>query len=106
MAKINARGAHRVGPTFFTRKVKPPAYAGDVERTYFEAFRVRSDGMIQTRIMRTEYVEDGVERTTKHSSGFRNLFPDNSKMPTPASSERLKNWLLGRGFEIVEESWR
>lgn len=109
MAKINAHGARRIGPTFFTRRVRP-AGAYDVESVYYEAFRLRSDDMVQTRIMRTiplalEEGRESVGRETRHGSSFRNLGRIVHVGSDP-SIERLRSWLEGRGYEIIEESYR
>lgn len=100
MAKINAHGNRRLGPTYFTSRVRGPV-AGDDARIYEEAYRLRSDGMVQTRIIRTRPV-DGEGHTTEHSSAFRNL----GKLKGEPDPARLRSWLESKGFEITKESWR
>lgn len=104
MAKINARGAHRVGPTFFTEKTRS-ADRYDVARVYREAWRLRSDGQVQTRIISTRPADGEEGRTTKHSSGFRNVGRLGHVGATP-NPENLRKWLERKGYTIVEESWR
>lgn len=111
MAKINAHGAHRVGPTLFTEKTRPadPRIGDDTPRVYREAFRLRSDGVVQTRIISTRPAEGFEGRTTKHSSGFRNLERVHVAPEVMAEDKgpaALRRWLEGRGYAIVEESWR
>lgn len=75
MAKINARGARQKGLTYFTERVRPAAFQGDVDTTYYEAWRLRSDGWIQTRIIATWPAggSRGDAGTTEHRGGaFRN----------------------------------
>ena len=106
MAKINARTPgrrtnHRVGPTFFTERVRPATeYEG--ARIYREAYRLRSDGTIQSRIIKTSPVDpESGERETKHSSAFTNL-----GRTAFTNAEQLRSWLERKGVNIVEESWR
>lgn len=71
MAKINAYGNHQVGPTYFTeRDFTLVGFEGEKE-VINEAFRIRSDNMVQSRIVSVTNVATG--ETRKHSSSFRNL---------------------------------
>lgn len=109
MAKINAHGAHRVGPTLFTEKTRPadPRIGDDTPRVYREAFRLRSDGVVQTRIISTRPADGFEGHTTKHSSGFRNLGHFSKETMANGTGERdLRGYLARRGYTIVEESWR
>jgi hypothetical protein len=92
MAKINAHGLRQVGPTFFTETVRPPAYDGDVETVYYEAYRLRSDRTVQTRIIRTwpKDPESGGRPTEHRGSAFRNLGKLSGEV---ADAERLRAWL-------------
>lgn len=110
MAKISARGAHQVGPTLYTERTRP-ASAYDVERIYYEAFRLRSDGVVQSRIISTRpAAEDSIGHETKHSSGFTNmalrvsadLMNDRSKTYAEQQAP-LRRWLERRGFTVVKE---
>lgn len=105
MAKINARGARRIGPTLFTERTR----AGDEYdggRVYRQAWRLRSDGVVQTRIVRTFPAPGEEGHVTEHSSAFTNY----AKLQDPAwidpKLERLRAWLASRGFVVVEESYR
>lgn len=105
MAKINARGARQIGPTFYTEKDRP-GNAHDVERTYYEAWRLRSDGKVMTRIIRTfPTAADSIGHTTEHrGSTFRivaTMRTDNG----PIDSERLRAWLERKGYRIVKTSY-
>lgn len=103
MAKINANGEHRVGPTFFTERTRPPAFEGDVETVYYEAYRLRSDRMVQTRIIKTWPAdpESGGRVTEHRGSAFRNL---GKLAGDKADPERLRAWLK-RQHTIVKESY-
>lgn len=105
MAKINARGARQIGPTFYTEKDRPADPPYDVERTYYESWRVRSDGAILTRIIRTyPTATDSIGHTTEHrGSAFRIV----GHMPKGAApdSEVLRKVLEGRGYRIVKTSY-
>lgn len=104
MAKINARGAHQVGPTLFTERTRPPAFDGDVETVYYEAYRLRSDRMVQTRIIRTRPADpaSGGRPTEHRGSAFRNLGHLAGDTPDP---ERLRRWLERRGHTIVKTAY-
>ena len=69
MAKINAYGFHQVGPTYFTER-EAALTDWDTE-ILTEAWRIRSDRTLQTRIVSVTDVASGKVR--KHSSSFRNL---------------------------------
>jgi hypothetical protein len=95
MAKINARGLRQRGLTYYTERVRPAAWSGDVDTVYYEAWRLRSDGMIQTRIIATWPASGkrGDQGTTEHSSGFSNWKRFKSgEAATPVDLENL----LGR----------
>ena len=127
MAKINARGARQIGPTLFTERTRP-ASAYDVERVYYEAYRLRSDGVIQSRIISTpasvsiwapstppgaspipgleiagEIVAlgDSIGHVTKHSSGFTNMAirVSDDIMKDPAKTYAEKQAPLRRWLE-------
>lgn len=108
MAKASIRQAggrktRIVGPTLFTERVI--AREGVVPTVYVEAWRQRSDGMIQTRILRTRPVEGHEGRSTEHSSGFRNV----GRLKDEAQHEaRDLTWLRGhlakRGATITKEA--
>lgn len=112
MAKINAHGARQIGPTLFTEYTRP-ASAHDVERIYYEAFRLRSDGVVQSRLISTRPVaEDSISHSTKHSSGYTNMAlrvsNDLMKDRTKTYAEQqapLRRWLERKGFTIVKEQW-
>lgn len=101
MAKINARGARQIGPTLFTERDRPADPPYDVERRYYEAWRLRSDGQVQTRIIKTTPVGNK-GHVTKHSSAFRNVGRLGSIGATP-SIDRLRAYLERKGFAIVKE---
>lgn len=111
MAKINVRKGstrtHQVGPTLFTERTRPPAYDGDVDTVYYEAWRLRSDGVVQTRIIRTwpKDPESGGRPTEHRGSAFRNLgsFSPSARIGTP---DPLRSWLNRKGFTIVKEAYR
>lgn len=103
MAKINRRTSgggrtSRVGPTLFTERTRP-ADKFDVARVYYEAWRLRSDGMLQSRIVKT-WAADGSENETKHHSAFRNI----GYMAAP-TIEVLRRNLERKGFKVVKEQW-
>lgn len=108
MAKINARGARQIGRTLYTEKDRPAdAYDGDVERTYYEAFRLRSDGSVLTRIIRT-WPTKGEGHTTEHSSGFRLLSLRVNvhlieTLPADEALTILRKHLIRKGYRIVKE---
>lgn len=70
MAKINAYGNFQVGPTYFTERDygRSGVVANEVIN---EAWRIRSDNMLQSRIVSVTDVDSG--ETRKHNSSFRNL---------------------------------
>lgn len=108
MAKINARGARRIGPTLFTEKTRP-ADQYDGARVYREAWRLRSDGVVQTRIVRTWPAPGAEGHLTEHSSGFRNLgrlAGTADREADIADWQRLRDNLERKGYTIIEESWR
>jgi hypothetical protein len=72
MAKINARGTRQKGMTYFTERLRPAAFDGDVDTIYYEAWRLRSDGWIQSRIIATWPAggQRGDAGTTEHKSTF------------------------------------
>lgn len=111
MAKINARGTHQVGPTLYTERDRP-ASAYDVERRYYEAWRLRSDGAVLTRIIWTAptALKEGLEsigRETKHTSGFRIMGRLSAETMKNGTGEKdLRGYLGRKGFRIVKESWR
>lgn len=109
MAKINAHGHRQVGPTLFTERVRP-AGAYDVETTYYEAWRLRSDGTVQSRIIKSTPTallrgEESVGREVVHrGSAFRNI-----GRITPGGADDfgfLKSWLTRKGYVIVKEQYR
>lgn len=105
MAKINARGHRKIGPTLFTEKVRP-AGAYDVETTYYEAWRVRSDGDVQTRIIRTTPTGDEGREVEHRSSAFRSV----GQYKTPPTTyreanETLRLLLERRGYTVVKEKF-
>ena len=106
MAKINARGAHQVGPTFYTERTRP-GDAHDVERIYYEAWRLRSDGQVQHRIISTRpAAADSIGHSTKHSSGYANHVNLSKKALALPQAELLDKFraLLNRaGHTIVKE---
>lgn len=91
MAKINAYGNHQVGPTYFTERdwnVRP-----DEPEVITEAWRVRSDRMLQSRIVSVTVIATG--ETRKHNSSFRNLgtlTPEPFK-ELPTQDEALKAFI-------------
>lgn len=104
MAKINARGTHQVGTTLYTEALNPRN-----NRVYYEAFRLRSDGALLTRIISTRPAEGNVDpneqHETKHSSGFRVM----GEIPERAMSEGrghefLRKWLIRHRYTIVKEA--
>jgi len=105
MAKINARGAHQVGPTLYTEYDRPPSY-GDPARTYYEAWRLRSDGAIMTRIIRTwPTLRDSTEHRTEHrGSSFRIVAK--IRKDCPIDIDVLRRHLENKGYRIVKDSWR
>jgi hypothetical protein len=104
MAKINARGLRQRGLTYFTERVRPASFDGDVDTTYYEAWRLRSDGWIQSRIIATWPADGkrGDKGTTEHSSGFVNWRRFRTgEQATPADLEKL----LGRpGWTTVKRA--
>lgn len=106
MAKINARGARQIGPTLYT-EFDRRASDGDVARTYYEAWRLRSDGAIMTRIIRTWPTEDGgdARNSTEHrGSSFR--IAGRVRPGRPVELEVLRMYLGAKGYRIVKEMWR
>lgn len=71
MAKINARGTRQKGQTYFTERVRPASFDGDDDTIYYEAWRLRSDGWIQSRIIATWPLGSsrGDKGTTEHRGG-------------------------------------
>jgi hypothetical protein len=53
MAKINARGTRQKGLTYYTERLRPATATGDVDTIYYEAWRLRSDGWILSKIIAT-----------------------------------------------------
>jgi hypothetical protein len=53
MAKVNARGLRQKGLTYYTERVRPASFEGDEDRVYYEAWRLRSDGAVLSRIIAT-----------------------------------------------------
>lgn len=76
-ASIRKAGGARtriVGPTLFTERTVEITWGDETARVYVEAWRQRSDGMIQSRIIRTRPVEGAEGIVTEHRGGaFRNL---------------------------------
>lgn len=94
MAKINAHGNRQVGPTLYTERTVE--FDGEDE-VYYEAWRLRTDGALLTRIISVTRA-DG--RVTKHrSSTFRILGSFQS-----ISSDTLRAFLVGKGATIVKEA--
>lgn len=71
MAKINAYGNYQVGPTYFTERDFTLVGFEDEKEIVNEAYRIRSDRMLQSRIVSVTNVATG--ETRKHNSAFRNL---------------------------------
>jgi hypothetical protein len=98
MAKINARGARQIGPTLYTEKTLKFDFE-PTESVYYEAWRLRSDGSVLTRIIRTTSLEGHV---TKHSSGFRIMGTFKAR---PLEIDLLRNYLERKGYRIVKTSY-
>jgi hypothetical protein len=69
MAKINAHGLRQKGLTYYTERVRPASFEGDEDRVYYEAWRLRSDGVVQSRIIATWPV--GADRKHKDATEHR-----------------------------------
>ena len=90
MAKINAYGNHQVGPTYFTeRDFGRPGLT--VNEVIYEAWRVRSDRMLQSRIVSVTDVDTG--RTRKHNSAFRNLGTLNQRGLSANQADLLRDFI-------------
>jgi hypothetical protein len=104
MAKINARGARQIGPTLFTERVRPAGH-GDVERVYYEAWRLRSDGAVMTRIIRTWPVaEESIGEKTEHRGSTFRIVGKVVK-DRPVEHEVLRRYLAAKGYTVVKEQW-
>lgn len=93
MAKINARGTRQRGLTYYTERLRKASFDGDVDRIYYEAWRLRSDGAILSRIIATWPAGESrgqTRETTEHSGGFSiwRRFASGSRA-TPADLEHL-----------------
>lgn len=100
MAKINAHGARQVGPTLFTERTI--TWLGEGDALYYEAWRLRSDNMVQTRIIKVTQ-PDG--RVTEHrGSAFRNVGKI-GRVGSDPDIQKLRTWLTGRDVTIVKEKY-
>ena len=97
MAKINARGARQIGPTLFTEREWKAMGPWDQDGVVYEAWRVRSDGAIQSRIIKTTGVDGSVVQS---NSGYRNIARANVNLDMTTI---LRKFLARRGFRIVKE---
>lgn len=109
-ARIRTTGGRTtriVGPTLFTERVRP-ATSYDVERVYYEAWRLRSDGWIQSRIVRTWPVagEDSISKPTEHNSAFTNWRRFKDHEVGNEHHARLRALLEKMKADVVKESYR
>ena len=108
MAKINARGARQVGPTLFTEKVRTfdKGTPNEETRVYYEAWRLRSDGVVQKRIIATRPGSEvgGYPATEHRGSAFRNVARAKHG-PVAVDIDFLRRWLAAKGYTIVKERY-
>jgi hypothetical protein len=105
MAKINAHGLRQKGLTYYTERVRPASFEGDEDRVYYEAWRLRSDGVVQSRIIATWPV--GADRkhkdATEHrGSDFTNL--SRFKKHEQATPADLESFLERRNMTVVKRA--
>lgn len=99
MAKINAHGARQVGPTLFTERDHKAKGSWDQDAVVYEAWRIRSDGMIQTRMIRSTNADGSV---VEHRGGaYRNLALIKARHDWLGI---VKAMLAKRGCRIVKEA--
>ena len=98
MAKINAHGARQIGPTLYTEKRLKFDF-DDSESVYYEAWRLRSDGAVLTRIIRTTSLEG---HTTEHRGSAFRIFGRFNHGPA-ANIETLRAFLDRKGYTVVKE---
>lgn len=108
MAKINKRvkggRTHQIGPTLFTTKVFKYVDNGHDEEIRYEAWRLRSDGALQTRLIRvTEVLEDGTlgKATKPRGTAFRNV--GTIQHGPNIDIEWVRSYLRSRHYHIVKE---
>lgn len=105
MAKINARGAHQVGPTFFTTreyKARPDSVSWDQDAIVHEGFRLRSDGTIQRRMIRSVNADGSV--IEHRGSAYTNMPHISVDMTIPDPADALRRWLTrSRLYTITKE---
>jgi hypothetical protein len=93
MAKINARGTRQKGLTYYTERLRPATATGDVDTIYYEAWRLRSDGWILSKIIATWPAggSRGDKGTTEHRGGTFRLTRQfkSGELATPVDLERF-----------------
>ena len=93
MAKVTANGKRQKGLTYYTERLRKAAYDGDVDTTYYEAWRLRSDGYILTKIIATWPAggSRGDKGTTEHRGSAFRLWKrfKSGEQATPADLEKV-----------------
>lgn len=104
MAKINAHGAHQVGPTLFAERARTFDLGSShtETRTYYEAWRLRSDGAVLRRAVSSRPVEgsDGLPATLHRGSAYTIV---GSVHGPNINIDWLRGYLKSRGYTIVKE---
>jgi hypothetical protein len=99
MAKINAHGLRQVGPTLFTERDWKSQGTWDQDAVIYEAWRIRSDGTIQSRMIRSTNADGTV--VEHRGSSYRNLAKIKAEHDWLGV---LKVVLAKRGCRIVKEA--
>ena len=93
MAKVTANGKRQKGLTYYTERLRPAVTHDDDARIYYEAWRLRSDGYILTKIIATWPASGkrGDKGTTEHRGGAFRLWKrfKSGEAATPVDLERV-----------------
>lgn len=109
MAKIDIRKAggvktRKLGPTLFTEKVRN--YGGGEGRTYYQSWRLRSDGDVQSRTIRTWDPENPLDVTEHRGESFTSYGRLSQETCDQGTGPRdLRAWLDRCGYTVVKEAY-
>lgn len=101
MSKINAYGHHQVGPTLFTERDWKARGDWDIDATIYEGWRLRSDGVLQSRMIRSRQADGQV--VEHRGSSYRNVLRVNMDSETDPITI-VRKFLARRNLRIVKES--